>query len=145
MAMTHVLFHLPAGVSGIFFYQALASPEPLGANVVPLWTLYLLSMSVSVFESLADFIIYLYAFPVFRSSARHLLSRLFLSGSKKRPSRVRAKSLEKMAAGDDATKKHSLAVMAQKSNGGLLSTTTFESTFIFWEEISKCVGRPLQL
>ena len=130
MAMTHVLFHLPAGVCGILFYQALAAPERLGANVAPLWTLYLLSMSVSVFESLADFFIYLFAFPVFRSSARQLLSRLFLC-RRKRLIRIRVKSIGKEAAAGCPKKIHSLGVRIQKDNGERSSTTNFGSTTIF--------------
>lgn len=77
MAITHVVFHLPAGLIGIAFYQILSTPGSL-RFVTPMWTIYLLSMSVSVFGSLADFFIYLYAFPAFRDNARRLISRTCL-------------------------------------------------------------------
>ena len=84
MATTHVVFHLPAGVVGIAFYQVLSDPERLGIYIAPLHTLYLLSMSVSIFGSLADFFIYMYAFVAFRESARHLLLMCFHCGVSKR-------------------------------------------------------------
>lgn len=75
MAITHVVFHLPAGLIGIAFYHVLSTPKTFGTYVLPLWTLYLLSMSVSVFGSLADFFIYLYVFPAFRESVKFLILR----------------------------------------------------------------------
>ena len=88
MATTHVVFHLPAGVVGIVFYQVLSDPERLGMYVAPLHTLYLLSMSVSIFGSLADFFIYMYAFVEFRKSACHLFLMCFHSGVLHRHERV---------------------------------------------------------
>lgn len=121
MATIHVLFHLPAGVLGIAFYQALAAPERFGGYVVPLWTLYLLSMSVSVFGSLADFFIYLYAFPAFRSSSLQLLSRLFFfrytnSHEVAPTSTVRGIS------------ENNHAVAGQIQNGARIIAATFESS-----------------
>lgn len=73
MTTTHAVFNMPAGVIGIVFYHVLSDPERLGAYLSPIWTLFLLSMAVSLFGSLADFFIYLYAFATFRDSSRHLI------------------------------------------------------------------------
>lgn len=75
MATTHAIFHMPAGVIGIVFYQVLSEQERLGAYLLPLWTIFLLSMSVSLFGSLADFFIYLYTFAAFSESASRLFSK----------------------------------------------------------------------
>ena len=78
MAFTHVMFHLPAGVIGIAFYQVLATPDTHTKYAGRLWTVYLLSMSVSIFGSLVDFFIYMYAFPAFREGAQLLVSTICL-------------------------------------------------------------------
>lgn len=75
MAMTHVVFHLPAGMAGIAFYEARSNPQHFGEYVELLWQLYLLAMGVTAFGSLADFFIYLYAFRGFRKSVYHLVVR----------------------------------------------------------------------
>lgn len=78
MATSHAVFNIPVGVIGIAFYQVLSDPERLGAYISPLWTVFLLSMSVSLFGSLTDFFIYLYVFAAFRESASNLASKCCL-------------------------------------------------------------------
>lgn len=87
MATTHVVFHLPAGVIGIVFYQILSDPVRLGAYVASFHTIYLLSMSVSIFGSLADFFIYLYVFAAFRKSAHTLFLMCIRCGAYSRKPR----------------------------------------------------------
>lgn len=72
MATAHVVFHMPAGVLGVLVYQALSNPQRFGPYILPFFTFFTLSLSVSIFGSLADFFIYLYAFAAFRESALRL-------------------------------------------------------------------------
>ena len=124
MAITHVVFHLPAGLIGIAFYHVLSTPDFLGKYVDPLWTLYLLSMSVSIFGSLADFFIYLYAFPAFRESVRRLIFQACLC----RNSDSRHAMINQPGAMASTVQRSTVNEMPTRSNALPKMASSFDST-----------------
>ena len=78
MSLTHATFQMPAGLSSLSFSLAMALPQTIGQHLPVLWPLFLSSIAASSIGSLADPVIYMIMFPIFRTTSCNLIKK-FLS------------------------------------------------------------------